>query len=89
MVAMRDENPAHGTAGFCVSKQGRALMTERIASDIAAALDRDDDVRGRFEALPSSHSCDHLTWIDDAKKPQTRARRIALMIERLRAQRNG
>ena len=64
-------------------------MREKIAGDVAAALACEKDARARFEALPPSHCREYLTWIDDAKKPQTRARRIAVEIERLRAQRDG
>jgi len=61
-------------------------MIPAIPRDIVAALDHDGDLRGCFETLPPSHKREYLTWIEDAKKPQTRARRIASMIERLRAE---
>ncbi len=58
-------------------------MAKEIASDIAAALAESSAVRRRFEALPPSHQREYLTWIKQAKRPVTRARRIASMVERL------
>jgi len=58
-------------------------MAKEIASDVAAALAQSGAVRRRFEALPPSHRREYLTWIEQAKRPLTRARRIASMVERL------
>ena len=53
----------------------------------------DDDVREALEAAgvlevflaqPPSHQRQHLRYIDEAKRPETRARRIAKTCERLR-----
>ena len=58
-------------------------MTEEVASDIAATLAESGAVRRRCEALPPSHRREYLTWIEQAKRPLTRARRLASMVERL------
>jgi uncharacterized protein YdeI (YjbR/CyaY-like superfamily) len=58
-------------------------MTEEVASDIAAALAESGAVRRRFQALPPSHRREYLTWIEQAKRPLTRARRVASTVERL------
>lgn len=50
--------------------------------DLAAALDA-SGLRAAFEALSPSHRREHVQWINDAKKPATRARRVAATIERL------
>lgn len=39
--------------------------------------------RKRFEALSYSHRQEHARWVQDAKKEETRARRVARVIEML------
>ncbi len=51
--------------------------------DIVAARQAHPGAWERDEKLPPSHKAEYLTWIAEAKKPETRARRIAGMIERL------
>jgi len=58
-------------------------MAKEIASDVAAALAQSSPARRRFEALPPSHRREYLSWIEQAKRLETRARRIASMVERL------
>jgi hypothetical protein len=50
----------------------------RDALTVAGALDA-------FDALSYSHQREHLGWIDEAKRPETRARRIRQTVERLQA----
>ena len=59
--------------------------TERkvtVPADLAAALDA---VRARkaFDALSYTHQREHVTWIEDAKRPETRARRVDRTVERI------
>ncbi len=61
--------------------------TPIVPADIQAALGAAPDAGSRFAALPPSHKAEYLTWIEEAKKPDTRARRIAGMIDRLKADR--
>ena len=58
---------------------------ESLPEDIKQALHQAPDAEACFTALPPSHKAEYLTWIAEAKKPPTRARRVAGMIERLRA----
>ena len=46
-----------------------------VADDLAAALDR-AGARDRFEALAYSHRREFVRWIEEAKRPDTRQRRI-------------
>jgi uncharacterized protein YdeI (YjbR/CyaY-like superfamily) len=62
-----------------------AAKTPAVPADIMAGLDANSDAASHFAALPPSHKAAYLTWIAEAKKPDTRARRIAGMIDRLRA----
>ena len=55
-----------------------------VPEDFAAALRGDEVARERFERLPPSHRREHVLAIEEAKKPETRARRIAKALEMLR-----
>jgi len=37
-----------------------------------------------FNKLPPSHKEEYIKWIDEAKKPETRAKRILKMIDMLK-----
>jgi hypothetical protein len=58
---------------------------EDLASDIVAALEADSDARAFFESLASYYRRNYIRWIEDAKKPETRSRRIAEMMGLLKA----
>ena len=60
-------------------------MAGNIAKDIQFALDGDAVAGKVFSALPLSHRNEYLRWVGEAKKPETRTRRIASMLERLKA----
>jgi len=46
-----------------------------VPSDLAAALER-AGVRDRFGALATSHRREFVRWVEEAKRPETRQRRI-------------
>jgi hypothetical protein len=54
-----------------------------VPDDLASALQQ-ADVRDAFDRLSFSHRREYVAWIDEAKKPETRARRIAQTVERIR-----
>jgi hypothetical protein len=58
-----------------------------VPDDLARALAKHASARKRFDALSYSHRREHAQWVAEAKKPETRARRIARVIEMLRAPR--
>jgi uncharacterized protein YdeI (YjbR/CyaY-like superfamily) len=58
-------------------------MASSLASDISEALRSNTAALSAFEGLPPSHKREYLTWIDEAVRAETRARRIAGMIDRL------
>ena len=55
----------------------------RMPSDLEEALHRHRNAAIEFEALAPSHKREHIAWIEEAKKPETRARHIRETIERL------
>jgi uncharacterized protein YdeI (YjbR/CyaY-like superfamily) len=58
-----------------------------IPQDVQAGLAASDAARQRFESLPPSHQREYVQWIEEAKRPATRQRRIESMVERLVSQR--
>jgi hypothetical protein len=53
-----------------------------VPDDLASALVHAGE-REAFDRLSFSHRREYVAWIDEAKKPETRARRIALTVERI------
>lgn len=60
--------------------------SEVMPPDLLAALASVPAAKARFDALPPSHRREHLAYINEAKKPETRARRIATTLEMLAGQ---
>ncbi|WP_378733498.1 YdeI/OmpD-associated family protein [Nocardia brasiliensis] len=60
-----------------------AERTVEVPDDLAAAL-RNADLRATFDALSFSRRREHVTAVTGAKRPDTRARRIAKVVESLR-----
>lgn len=55
-----------------------------VPEDLAAALEGDDAAGTNFAGLSYSHQREYVEWITEAKRPETRARRVAQAVERLR-----
>jgi hypothetical protein len=58
--------------------------TVEVPSDLAAALEEDPTVRETFDGLSYTHRKEYVRWVEDAKRDETRTRRIAKSIELLR-----
>ena len=56
-----------------------------VPGDLAAALARDDTARANFDGLSFTHRKEWVRWIEEAKKPETRATRLAKTVESLHA----
>lgn len=56
-----------------------------VPDDLAAALKKNAAARRTFEAFSPSHRREYLEWITEAKRPETRARRLATTLEWLAA----
>ena len=77
---------------------GRAVVDEARASgawtlldaiedlveppDLAAALDAEPEARRRWDAFPRSPRRAAFVWLADAKRPATREKRVALIVDR-------
>jgi hypothetical protein len=53
-----------------------------LPEDLAAAMD--DDARSAYDALSYSHRKEWVRWVEEAKKPETRASRIEKTVSGLR-----
>jgi Bacteriocin-protection, YdeI or OmpD-Associated/Domain of unknown function (DUF1905) len=54
-----------------------------LPADLAAALDADPRVRAAFDALSYTHRKEYARAVAEAKRPETRERRIADTVRRL------
>ncbi|TDX02005.1 YdeI/OmpD-associated family protein [Dinghuibacter silviterrae] len=61
----------------------RAARTTRLPEDLEKAFRKAPDARAYFDSLAFSHRREYLEWIVTAKRPETRAARIAGTVERL------
>jgi hypothetical protein len=56
-----------------------------VPDDLARALKKDPAASQAFEGLSYTHRKEYARWVEDAKKPETRQRRVEKTIEMLRA----
>jgi len=86
LVINRQVREAAGaTAGDTVEIQlelDRKPRVVRLPKDFAAALDK--DARAKFDRMSYSHRKDYVDWIKEAKREETRQRRIAKAVELIR-----
>jgi Bacteriocin-protection, YdeI or OmpD-Associated/Domain of unknown function (DUF1905) len=82
--AIRDAIGAHAGAVVEVALELDAGPRDvATPDDLAAALNQHPDLQRRFTALAYSHRREYVEWIEAAKKPETRARRIQGTLERV------
>jgi uncharacterized protein YdeI (YjbR/CyaY-like superfamily) len=63
-------------------KRAKQLRSPRVAvpADFRAALAKSAKARTHFAAFAPSHRREYVKWITEAKRPETRARRLATAI---------
>ncbi len=70
--------------GVKVPNRPRSAQAEVIApADLQSLFRRHKSAAAAFEAMSNSHRREYVEWIDDAKKPETRARRLEQAISLL------
>jgi uncharacterized protein YdeI (YjbR/CyaY-like superfamily) len=62
---------------------------DALPADVQAALASDAQAGRIFGGLPASHQREYLKWVLEAKKPETRARRLQGMVARLTSRSGG
>ena len=79
--------PASGSGiGFgSGSSPTQSLGEIEVPDDLARALKKDRAASQTFEGLSYTHRKEYSQWVQDAKKPETRQRRVDKTIEMLRA----
>ena len=60
-------------------------QSDQLPADVASALEAEPQAKAFFEALATFYRNSYLKWIESAKRPETRASRIAEMIQLLKA----
>ncbi|QIK64365.1 DUF1905 domain-containing protein [Leucobacter viscericola] len=73
-----------GDAISAVIALDEAPREVEVPADLAAALDADAKVRAAFDALPYTHRKEHVRAVEEAKKPETRLRRIESTVAMIR-----
>lgn len=54
-----------------------------VPDDLAAALDADPAARAAFDALAFTHRKEYVRWVVEARKPETRERRVRETVARV------
>jgi 8-oxo-dGTP pyrophosphatase MutT (NUDIX family) len=62
----------------------QAPRTVEIPADLAAALAAAPDAQKAFDSLAFTHRKEWVRWVEEAKKPETRANRLAKTVAELR-----
>jgi uncharacterized protein YdeI (YjbR/CyaY-like superfamily) len=60
-----------------------------VPHDLSAALAQDDAAGRFFDGLAYTHRKEWVRWIEDAKRPETRERRLEATLDALRAGRRS
>jgi ribosomal 50S subunit-recycling heat shock protein len=63
---------------------GTKPRTVKVPADLEGALAADPAARAAFDKLSFTHRREYVEWIAEAKRPETRARRVAGTVERVR-----
>jgi Bacteriocin-protection, YdeI or OmpD-Associated/Domain of unknown function (DUF1905) len=80
----RDASLAAG-ARVTVSLSPEGPQVASMAPDLAAALEAAPEARRFFESLPTFYRKNFVRWIEESKRPATRAKRIAQAVATLQA----
>jgi bacteriocin resistance YdeI/OmpD-like protein/uncharacterized protein DUF1905 len=62
----------------------REPRTVEVPPALAEALDADPEAKAAFEGMAFTHRKEYARWIDEAKKAETRARRVTQAVEMIR-----
>ena len=56
-----------------------------IPKDLAAAFKKDNEAKALFDKLSYTHQKEYVNWVEEAKKDETRQRRVVKTLEMLKA----
>ena len=66
-------------------KSAKPKAAVKVPDDLVAALKRNKKARATFEGFSPSHRREYVEWITEAKREETRAKRLATTLEWLAA----
>ncbi|HEX8492897.1 MAG TPA: YdeI/OmpD-associated family protein [Pyrinomonadaceae bacterium] len=69
-----------------VMETDTAPRTVNVPPDLDKALSKSKAARTRFDSLSYTHRKEYAEWIESAKRPETRARRVEVVLARLTAE---
>lgn len=67
--------------GVAVPKEKSAKPELEVPAELTAALGKNRKAKSAFEAFPPSHRREYVQWITEAKREETRAKRVAQAVE--------
>jgi len=79
------DNVIPSSATIDVVLQPDGPQSDALAADITTALNASPDAETFFQSVAPFYRKNFLRWIDQAKRPETRAARIADMVKMLEA----
>ena len=80
---MAEAGVAVGDTLTVIVRNDDAPREVEVPDDLAEALRRSDEARAVFDGLPFSHRREYVESITEAKRPETRARRVERTIQAL------
>lgn len=83
-LAWRRDHGIEAGMGVTVILEAEGPQVATMAADLTAAFAETPVALAFFHTLPTFYQKNYLRWIDSAKRPETRAKRIAEMIVLLR-----
>ena len=75
---------AQGDNVRVVMEQDDAPRVVEVPAGLQMALDKDPDARTAFDGMPYSHRKEYADWIVEAKKEETRVRRVEKALTMIR-----
>ncbi|HEY7283058.1 MAG TPA: YdeI/OmpD-associated family protein [Actinomycetota bacterium] len=84
-ATMEAAGVSHGAPVTVELEPDDAPRVVEVPAALQTALDADPDARARFEGLSFTHRKEFARWVADAKRDETRDRRVSETIERLKA----
>lgn len=85
MAWLRDSNGIAPGSQVAVSLAPEGPQESNLSPDVVAALTKSKAAKAFFDGLPTFYRKNFIRWIEGAKKPETRAKRIAEMMALLEA----
>jgi uncharacterized protein YdeI (YjbR/CyaY-like superfamily) len=68
--------------GITVSRPKKSPKPEaKVPAELEAALAKNKKAVATWEAFPPSHRREYIQWIDEAKRPETKEKRVAQTVE--------